>query len=241
MTKKKFEEISEKIIISPIFISFAAFIVATFIVVKLTLTKIPSGYDYELIRDVLVEAHGMLFDILIIGTFIFALHSIAEKRREIKRYQEEIDDLRWWETEEATFKIVGNIIRLNRNGVTNIDLAACYLKKASLKYVELKSAFLHQANLQEADLEGANLQKTDLGMANMQNANLMIANLEGANLNDANIEGADFDHANLHNVKNLTIEQLSKVKTLHEAKLDSGIMEQIKRDYPNLLEWSILE
>jgi len=33
-----------------------------------------------------------------------------------------------------------------------------------------------------------------------------------------------------------SIEQLSKVKTLYEANLDSELMEQMKKKYPHLLE-----
>ena len=36
--------------------------------------------------------------------------------------------------------------------------------------------------------------------------------------------------------RNLTIEQLSKVKTLYEAELDSTLLQQIKKEYSHLLE-----
>ena len=75
--------------------------------------------------------------------------------------------------------------------------------------------------LREPTFGGANLER-----ANLNDANLERANLERANLISANLEGAI----------NLTIEQLSKVKTLYKAKLDSALMEQVKEKYPHLLE-----
>ncbi len=39
---------------------------------------------------------------------------------------------------------------------------------------------------------------------------------------------ADLDDANLQKAHGLTVEQLSKVKTLYEAKLDDGLIEQLK-------------
>jgi len=85
--------------------------------------------------------------------------------------------------------------------------------------------------LREPTFGGANLER-----ANLNDANLERANLERANLERANLERANLISANLEGAINLTIEQLSKVKTLYKAKLDSALMEQVKEKYPHLLE-----
>ena len=207
------------------------FLLATFVVYRLTITKVDLAYSKEFIRDVLVEAHGMLFDILIIGTLIFALHKLVESRREknrnIERWKEEIDDLRNWPAEEAKFRIVGNIKRLIRNGITDINLTDSFLKNADLLGANLKGAdfeganlegtnlgranleeacllganleeaYLRVANLKRADLLGANLKETDLRRANLMGANLRRANLKGAYLRETHLKGADFWKAHL--------------------------------------------
>jgi len=66
---------------------------------------------------------------------------------------------------------------------------------------------------------------------NLSNTDLRGANLVGANLMEANLR-----EANLREVKGLTIPQLSKVKTLYKATLDSELMERIEKEYPHLLE-----
>lgn len=70
---------------------------------------------------------------------------------------------------------------------------------------------------------------------------MRFADLSGADLRFADLRGADLKFADLQNAKfwgarDLTIEQLSKVYTLYEAELDSELMEQIKKNYPHLLE-----
>ena len=70
--------------------------------------------------------------------------------------------------------------------------------------------------LERAALRGANLQKADLFMANLQRADLESANLQEAH--------------------DLTLEQLSTVKTLYQAKLDAPLLAQVKENYPHLLE-----
>jgi len=97
---------------------------------------------------------------------------------------------------------------------------------AILQEVDLRRALLLYANLRDANLSKANLQGADLRNAELQRADLWIADLKEANLN-----GAD-----LRNVCNLTVEQLSNVKSLYNARLDPGLLKQIKKDYPHLLE-----
>lgn len=299
MPNRSFKKIIEGIFVSPIFISFIVFLLATFVVYRLTIYYVDSAYNKEFIRDVLVEAHGMLFDLLIIGTFIFALHILVQRRREkrsdIKRWHEEIDDLRGCKTEEAKHRIIGNIKRLNGNGITQIFLHNCYLKKATFysipfhemnfkrkiqrwtmpevnlsksifSYANLEEASLTQANLQlaaldktnlkkanlrratffRASLQGADLKDADLFGADFRNADLRTANLGNANLEEAdfrnadllkvNLIGANFNQADLRGIRNITIEQFSKVKTLYKAKLDLDRLEQIKVKYPHLFE-----
>ncbi len=229
MKRIKPKKIIEKVLISPIFISFMVFLLATFVVYRLTVSKVDLAYNKEFIRDVLVEAHGMLFDILIIGTFIFALHKLGEKRlkRElyIKRYHEEIDDFRGWESEEAMYRLVGNIKRLNKRGIRKIDLSYCYLVEAKLgkdpqslvNYVEAKQTISDLtkrkkgylvitkeakgrewiANLQAANLMKANLKNANLISANLCKANLYQADLQGAYLYNTNLQEANLRKANL--------------------------------------------
>ena len=73
-------------------------------------------------------------------------------------------------------------------------------------------------------------------LAYLEGAKLQQANLEGANLQEAKLQQASFNNADLSGVKNLTIEQLSEVKTLYKAKLDPELMEQVKKCCPHLLE-----
>ncbi len=141
------------------------------------------------------------------------------------------------------------------------DLRKVNLIGANLSLTDLRKADLHRANLYKAKLNRANLYEAKLVEANLIEANLIKtdfirtnlyeANLSGANLGNANLSGADFSFANfdganlseadlhqadLRRAKNLTIEQLSKVKTFYRAKLDSSLLEQVKEKYPDLLE-----
>ena len=63
-----------------------------------------------------------------------------------------------------------------------------------------------------------------------------IMNLKGADLRGVNLKRADLGRANLRGAKGLTLEQLSKVKTLYRAELDQELEKHIKEKNPHLLE-----
>jgi proteasome lid subunit RPN8/RPN11 len=111
------------------------------------------------------------------------------------------------------------------------NLEGTDFKKANLEEADLEGTDLVGANLEGADLVGANLKK-----ANLEKANLKRANLRSANLKEADLKGADFEGANLKGVNELTIDQLSKVKTLYNAKLENELLIPLKEKYPALFE-----
>lgn len=222
----------EKMLSSPVLIATAVFVISTALVVGVT--KYYYQYNRLFLENVLVEAHGMLFDIAVLGVLVLWLNQRAEKKRQrqqnIERYKEEIEDYLDWDGQEgATYRIVGNIKRLNKLGVSKIALT-----NANLKGAILWSANLAGANLAGANLTGANFDSASLVGANLQIANLEKTNLALANLAGANLEFAILDGTNLLGAKHLTIDQLSEVHTLYNAKLDDHLLKEIKEKHPHL-------
>ncbi|AKB80195.1 hypothetical protein MSHOH_3712 [Methanosarcina horonobensis HB-1 = JCM 15518] len=94
-----------------------------------------------------------------------------------------------------------------------------------------KGAHLEGVFLDFPDLIGAYLNGTHLERTYFRWANLSNVDLANADLADANLEGTD-----LIGAKNLTIDQLSKVKTLYNAKLDPEREIALREKYPALFE-----
>ncbi|MHB8103192.1 MAG: pentapeptide repeat-containing protein [Methanosarcina sp.] len=123
----------------------------------------------------------------------------------------------------------------------NGHFEGAYITKSNLKNIFSRDANLEEvnfvfSNLEGAYLQGANLKKAILLHANFGGANLAGANLAGANLAGANLEGAYLIGANLKGAENLKVDQLSKVKTLYDAKLDDELLIPLKEKYPALFE-----
>ncbi|MBL7871614.1 MAG: pentapeptide repeat-containing protein [Cyclobacteriaceae bacterium] len=225
--------------------------------------------------QILAEAHGMIFDIAIIGILLVWLNQNGETRQRIRFYRDEIDDFRLWESDEAAFRTVGNIKRLNRNKIHDINLVNCYLSRTNLNYVNLAGSNMNSANFSNSSLIETNLENTRLNQTNFENSNLNQAFLKGAyasganfkdafliksqfqgafliktnfknaflmeaNLSGSYLMGADFENASLYKAdlrgaKGLTLEQLTKAKTLYLAKFDDELLEEVKTIIPELV------
>ncbi|UZR98631.1 pentapeptide repeat-containing protein [Chondrinema litorale] len=170
-------------------------------------------------KDILIEAHGLLFDIFVFGVLLAYLNKFLEKKQKSERYQEEIDDFRGWEEKEAKYRIVGNIKRLNKIGYGRINLSNCYLAHADL----------HQANLVKANLKGVDLSYADLRNADLSYSNLSDADLSGADLSNALLRGVNLSNAKLNNTN------LSRT-SLWRAKLIGTELSGAKLKKTNLME-----
>lgn len=193
---RKLRELMNGVIEKPLLTSTIVLIFVTIIVLSLSLRYYLYDFD-NFIQQVLAEAHGMIFDIAVIGILIFWLNQNGETRRRIRMYKDEIDDFRLWESDEAAFRTVGNIKRLNRHKITEINLVNCYLPKTNLNYANLAGSNLNSANISmssliEADLTNARLNQTNFENSNLNQANLGIAYASGAIFADAFLIKAQF-------------------------------------------------
>jgi uncharacterized protein YjbI with pentapeptide repeats len=188
-------------------------------------------------QNVLAEAHGLLFDLLVIGVLLLALNRKGEQKLNIRRYKEEIEDYLGWQADEAKYRIVGNIKRLNRQGISDINLKAAYLRGVKLRNSNLVGADLRGADLRGADLvgvnlEGANLRAADLSGADLFGASLQEADLSGANLQATDLPGANLWRANLSRTR-LTGADLFGAN-LQEANLNGARLNDVKLPGANL-------
>jgi len=193
---EKFKAQLEYIVERPILTSSIVLGILAVLVLGLSLPYYLANF-HGFVGQILAEAHGMLFDIAVIGILIFWLNKNGEKRQRIRTYKDEIDDFRLWESEEAAFRTVGNIKRLNRHEIYEINLVNSHLSKTNLNYVNLKDSNLNSADLSNSFLIETNLANTRLNQTNLENSNLNQANMEGAYASGANFKDAYLIKANL--------------------------------------------
>jgi BTB/POZ domain-containing protein KCTD9 len=109
-------------------------------------------YTGTWLRDILTEAHGVVADSIFLLVGLAILTSMVEKRQNVERQREAIDDLRGSTDDLAQRRIVGAIRRLNRLGVSDIDLLRCHLAGMDLRGLNFKDSRLAYADLRGAKL-----------------------------------------------------------------------------------------
>lgn len=192
MLRNRIKQLSDtfnNVIEKPLLTSTLVLVGVTIVVLALSLKYYLNDFD-AFWAQILAEAHGMIFDIAVIGILIFWLNQNGQTRQRIRFYKDEIDDFRLWESEEAAFRTVGNIKRLNRHTIYEINLVNCFLSRTNLNYVSLKGSNLNSANISQSSLIEANLENTRLNQTNFENSNLNQANLQGAYASGANFKDA---------------------------------------------------
>ena len=149
--------------------------------------------------------------------------------------------------QEANF-LVANLQGAN---LRKANLSSANLQEASIQEAKLEGANLQKANLKKAKLQGANLQEADLRKANLKKANLKGANLQNADLQKAKFHGASLQRVDFHGAilseailhevnlvgaRGLTAVNICKAKTIHNAKFDPLLNQQVIAKCPRLLE-----
>jgi len=229
--KEKINKFVERILEEPIIVSISVLFVLSLIVVGLSFPLYLSD-THNFFVNILAEAHGMIFDIAVIGILIFWLTGVGQKRQRIRSYKDEIDDFRMWESEEAAFRTVGNIKRLNRHKIYNIDLVNCHLSRTNLNYVTLKGANLNNANISNSNLIQANFEASRMNRANFENSNLNQVNLKKSFASGANFRDANMIKANLENA--FLIKADFNNAFLMEANLNGANLTGTNFDFANL-------
>ncbi|TAH53401.1 MAG: pentapeptide repeat-containing protein [Chloroflexota bacterium] len=189
---------------------FAFYLISALLVaiVVFTLNRLDTQFSFH---DILVEGHGLLFDLIVFGIILSIYDTFRTKRERIQRYKEEIKDFSGWKEQEASIRVVSNIRRLGALGVHKIELTGSFLKG-----MDLQGLNISDSNIVDADFSNAKLTKADLSgcwgeYAKFDNSDLEYANMQGwfyaasftgakirfANMNYCVLQLAGLDNADL--------------------------------------------
>lgn len=129
---------------------------------------------------------------------------------------------------------------LNVTDLLEARLHGAILQGLDFRGAPLKGVVLSRADLRAADLRGANCQgadftEADLSWADLQGADLRQAGFYGANFEGAALDNATLQKADLSGAKNITVEMLLNVRSLHRVEgLDPIIEAGLKKKKPTL-------
>jgi len=201
---------------------------------------------HRFLRELLVDAHGKILDLVIVGIIVLWFNQRLRRRLDSIEYQDQIDSLRGWNNSEAGIRILHNVRRLNRNGITSIFLGNAVfdgldLRRdgepwASKRSADLTGSYAPNSSFRDAVLSGISLKEAYLQQANFTNAYCAWADFSGCLLLGANFTNAVLTGANFSGARHLKAEQLAKSRNLHQVKLDDRLMKEVLALNPKIFE-----
>jgi uncharacterized protein YjbI with pentapeptide repeats len=179
-------------------------------------------YDKSFWENVLVEAHGLVFDVLVLGLVLVWMDTYRQNRESITRDLENLWDLNTLTEEVYQKKKVNILKRLNQHKTFKIDVTDLILKNAKVKDIsftnsglyglkflgcpifnlKIKSSKLNSANFSDSVIKNSQITDTYLKNATFKSASLVgiifkNSDLFRAKFIDADLEGADLRGCNL--------------------------------------------
>lgn len=211
------------------------FFIAALVVFALIVLSLDYVFKFNTSDDwkgVLTEAHGMLLDIIVFGILLSIyekIRIIEEKRKEeyistknkIDRYMEEIDDFRGWNDQESTFRIIGNIKRLNKLGITKFDFSGCFLEDADFSDLNLTDSTFSGNNLTNVKFHSTNLENVFFSNVTLEKSSFKLCNLNGVTFHTTKFIDCMLLHSSVHAIS-------FPVTDLKGLLIDNTIIEQLQ-------------
>lgn len=136
----------------------------------------------EFWENILVEAHGIIMDLFIVGFVLLTLTFRMEKKRSIKVLHNKIEFNRNIKTEEAKYNIFSSIGLLNEVKQTKIDLDQCELSDLIMTKINLTGSSINAVNFTSTNLRNSYFLKVKGGRAIFNNTNLINVKFIGSKL-----------------------------------------------------------
>lgn len=190
---------------NPLLFSFIIFMIITLILFS---------FDYFFLtkdnrKDILVEAHGILFDVIIFNILFFIYDRVRKKNDDIKRHKEEIDDLRGkWafkddETAANNIEVASKIASrlrklLSLNVCKDIDLSQCYLAEQTFLEIKISNFEFKSSNLNGISFSYSTIHNSDFEGSSLIQSYFAYADISGCKFsNGAILNGSSFESAKL--------------------------------------------
>lgn len=163
-------------------------------------------------ENILVEAHGFILDVFIIGFLLLIILNRVEKNREIKELHNKIEFNRYIKSDEAKYTIFSAIGILNKVKQTKFDLHQCDLSELIMTKTKLSGSSIHAVKFI----------RTNLKESELRNINGERPIFDNSNINSANFDKSRLYRAEFHNVKARSVKFLN-CKIIRTNFIDSDL------------------
>lgn len=164
-------------------------------------------------KDIIVEAHGLLMDVLLFGIVLTIYDSVTEKKRKIDSLEEQLQDYKGWNEKQASIRLISIFRRLRKLGVNQIDLSYSYLEdvffdndfsmeNVNFSHSQLVHCRLIDVSFVNSQLIGTHIRYSALSIVDFTGSSLCNAYFRNTrSFHKINFTNADLRNASLKNIR----------------------------------------
>jgi uncharacterized protein YjbI with pentapeptide repeats len=147
-------------------------------------------YRKEFWENVLVEMHGMILDLVVVGILIFWLDSRRAIKSEIHRQLEDLVDYASLDSPEVNLKKIGHIKRLNSVGVKCFNVQNLTLSEVALSGVSVENSKMIGLKISGGKVSSSEFINVQMRSSDFENCTIRNAKFEASNLLKSKFKGA---------------------------------------------------
>lgn len=148
---------------------------------------------YDDFSDILVEAHGLIFDIVIFGILLQLFIIRRDRKERIRRYKDNIEDYNSLKTEESKTIIMSNVKKLLSEGVSDLFLMNSYLPSSTFSHDNFSETMFIESDLNNTRFHGK-YNKCSFALADMHESELINCTLKDTLFTETNLRNTTFSH-----------------------------------------------
>ncbi|EPM7842916.1 pentapeptide repeat-containing protein [Vibrio fluvialis] len=164
-------------------------------------------YNKSFWENVLVEAHGLVFDIFLIALILVWMDSLRIKKESNQRNLEGLWDLNTFNDEIYQKRKINMIKRLNANNVYQIDVTDLSFKDTDINELKFIKSRLYGLKVLNCNVFGIHIEDSELNSAEFTDSTLkkgtklLNSYLKNADFKNSTVIGVDFKNSNLFQTK----------------------------------------
>lgn len=171
-------------------------------------------YEKPFWENFLVELHGIVVELAVVGVLIFWLDARRNRVGERNRLLQDLEDYATLDSPELNIKKLGQLSRLNKSGTSQFHILNLTLNKMNLKGLSIKNSIFIGLKVSSGSISGttftnvqmrsSNFEECKIKNSSFQSCHLLKSrfknsNCQGVSFKDCSLERADFSKANLQN------------------------------------------
>jgi uncharacterized protein YjbI with pentapeptide repeats len=162
-------------------------------------------YEKSFWENILVEMHGMVIELIIVGILVIWLDSRRSKNNEVIRLIEDLEDYAELDFPEINVKKLGHLKRLNSAGIKEINVQNLLLNHLKLRNLSIENSKMIGLKVFNGGLYNTNFSNVNMRSSNFENATIQNSIFKNcillkSNFKDGICKGVSFEKSSIERV-----------------------------------------